>query len=95
MPENKLSTFKESYAILKQNAEKLRTQSAEDVDIDQLVPLVEQSVDAYRVAKERIEAVKAALKKHLPEVTPEPPSRPAPPAQEADGSGLSDDDIPF
>jgi exodeoxyribonuclease VII small subunit len=55
--------FNAAYKILQQNAETLRTQ--DDLDIDKLVPIVEQSAAAYRVCKERIEAVRKALQEHL------------------------------
>jgi len=56
--------FNKSYAILKANADLLRRQT--DLDIDGLVPIVEKSAEAYRICKERIDAVRAALKAHLP-----------------------------
>ena len=45
------------------DAEKLRRQ--EDLDIDGLVPIVEQSAAAFKICKERIAAVRLALKEHL------------------------------
>ncbi|MES2206681.1 MAG: exodeoxyribonuclease VII small subunit [Pseudomonadota bacterium] len=57
--------FNEAYRTLQNNAEKLRKQ--DDLDIDSLVPIVEQSAAAYRVCKERIEAVRVALEQHLKE----------------------------
>lgn len=75
--------FNESFKILKENAEKLRNQ--DQLDIDALVPLVEDSTRAYKICKERIEAVKMALAKHLSELDSE--------AKKADSNG--DLDIPF
>ncbi|MDB5839317.1 MAG: exodeoxyribonuclease [Herminiimonas sp.] len=57
--------FNAAYKTLQTNAEKLRKQ--EDLDIDSLVPIVEQSAAAYRVCKERIAAVRLALQEHLKE----------------------------
>lgn len=57
--------FNAAYKILQQNAEILRAQ--DDLDIDKLVPIVEQSAAAYRVCKERIDAVRQALQEHLKE----------------------------
>jgi exodeoxyribonuclease VII small subunit len=45
------------------NADKLRRQ--DDLDIDSLVPIVQKSLEAYAVCKERIAAVRAALEEHL------------------------------
>jgi len=57
-------SYKDAFALLKQNAERLRRD--EDIDIDDLVPIVEQSSAAYRVVKERIDAAKQALAAHMP-----------------------------
>jgi exodeoxyribonuclease VII small subunit len=61
--------FNAAYKILQTNAEKLRRQ--DDLDIDSLVPIVEESAKAYQVCKERIAAVRAALQEHLKEDTAE------------------------
>ncbi|AOV18771.1 hypothetical protein BJI67_16150 (plasmid) [Acidihalobacter aeolianus] len=58
------TSFKEAYAELKANADRLRTQ--QEIDIDELVPLVERSSKAYTVVKERIESARKALAEHLP-----------------------------
>ena len=50
--------FNAAYKTLQTNAEKLRKQ--EDLDIDSLVPIVEESAKAYAICKERIAAVRAA-----------------------------------
>ena len=57
--------FNAAYTILKGNAEILRGQA--DLDIDRLVPIVEESARAYAVCKDRIAAVRAALQEHLKE----------------------------
>lgn len=57
--------YKEAFATLKQNAERLRRD--EEIDIDELVPIVEQSSAAYLVVKQRIEAARQALEAHLPQ----------------------------
>lgn len=56
-------TFKEAYGVLQQHAQKLRTQ--QEPNIDDLLSIVTESVDAYKVCKERIEAVEKALEKAL------------------------------
>ncbi len=60
--------FNAAYKTLQTNAEKLRKQ--DDLDIDSLVPIVEESAAAYRVCKERIAAVRLALQEHLKEDAP-------------------------
>lgn len=62
--------FNAAYKTLQANAEKLRKQ--EDLDIDSLVPIVQESAAAYTICKERIAAVRAALQEHLKEDSPGP-----------------------
>lgn len=54
------TTFKDAYSTLQRNATTLRSQ--QEPNIDELLPLVQQSMDAFRVCKERIDAVEAAMK---------------------------------
>lgn len=75
-------TFKEAYSVLQRHAETLRRQT--EPGIDDLLLIVEESVVAYKVCKERIDAVEKALQKALVDVGdgstepgPESPSRPA------------------
>ena len=56
-------TFKEAYATLQKHAQTLRTQ--QEPDIDNLTTIVSESVDAYKVCKERIDAVEKALEQAL------------------------------
>lgn len=56
-------TFKEAYGVLQQHAQKLRNQ--QEPNIDDLLSIVTESVDAYKVCKERIDAVEKALEKAL------------------------------
>lgn len=60
--------FNAAYKTLQTNADKLRRQ--EDLDIDSLVPIVQESAAAYAVCKERIAAVRAALQEHLKDAGP-------------------------
>ena len=53
-------TFKEAFSILKRNAEKLDNQT--EPDIDHLMAIVQESMQAYKAAKDRIDAVQNALK---------------------------------
>jgi exodeoxyribonuclease VII small subunit len=56
-------TFREAYGVLQQHAETLREQ--QEPNIDDLLTIVKESVAAYQVCKERIDAVDAALKAAL------------------------------
>jgi exodeoxyribonuclease VII small subunit len=88
-------TFKEAYGVLQGHAETLREQ--QEPNIDDLLKIVTESVDAYKVCKERIDAVEKALEKALSDagsVAREParaarPSPPPLPDMEDEG------DIPF
>jgi exodeoxyribonuclease VII small subunit len=62
MEEEKIG-FNDAYKKLQANADRLRRQ--EDIDLDTLVPILEESAAAYAVCKERIAAVRAAIQKHL------------------------------
>jgi exodeoxyribonuclease VII small subunit len=59
-------TFREAYGVLQLHAETLRNQT--EPNIDDLLSIVEESVSAYRVCKERIDAVEKALEKALNDV---------------------------
>jgi exodeoxyribonuclease VII small subunit len=87
-------TFKQAYGVLQQHAQTLRDQR--DPNIDDLLTIVTESVQAYKVCQERIEAVEKALEKALSDTQAPPPSHPpvvntAAPAVLANDS----DDIPF
>lgn len=56
-------SFSEAYGTLQRNAEKLRNQS--EPDLDNLLEVVTQSVQAYKVCKSRIDAVELALEQAL------------------------------
>lgn len=51
--------FKSAYDMLKANAAMLQQQ--DEPDIDNLMTTVEESISAYKVCQERIDAVKQAL----------------------------------
>lgn len=52
-------SFKQAFEILKQNAAQLELQ--QEPDIDQLMEIVNESMQAYTICKQRIEAVQQAL----------------------------------
>jgi exodeoxyribonuclease VII small subunit len=100
-------SFKEAYGVLQRHAETLRDQA--EPNIDDLLTIVQESVEAYGVCKERIDAVEAALKAALDgagvgtsaspapsNVERAPTRRPSAPAKPA-ASSFDDmnDDIPF
>jgi exodeoxyribonuclease VII small subunit len=56
-------SFKQAYGVLQKHAEALRRQS--EPNIDDLLRIVNESVEAYNVCKSRIDAVEKALEKTL------------------------------
>jgi len=90
-------TFKEAYGVLQQHAQTLRTQ--QEPNIDDLLSIVTESVDAYKVCKERIDAVEKALEKALGDTgaTPNDPVRSVKSASVPDrvAPDLDSDDVPF
>ncbi|WP_278484554.1 exodeoxyribonuclease VII small subunit [Achromobacter insolitus] len=59
----KQKTFREAYDVLQRHAETLRNQ--DEPNIDDLLAIVNESVDAYKVCKQRIDAVEKALEEAL------------------------------
>ena len=89
-------TFKEAYGVLQQHAQTLRNQ--QEPNIDDLLSIVTESVDAYKVCKARIDAVEKALEKALSDTaaTPADPVRSAkPPSTPDQGDPDLDSDVPF
>lgn len=58
-----MKTFKEAYAVLSGHAQTLRSQ--QEPNIDDLLSMVTESVEAYKICKQRIDAVDKALEKAL------------------------------
>jgi exodeoxyribonuclease VII small subunit len=56
-------TFKQAYGVLQEHAETLRNQ--QEPNIDDLLTIVTESVAAFNVCKERIDAVEKALEQAL------------------------------
>ena len=92
-------TFKQAYGTLQKHAEALRTQR--EPNIDDLLTIVTESVDAYKVCKKRIDAVEKALEQALGstglDAAPvvDAAASPARPQAPAGGGDAGDDDIPF
>ena len=60
---NEEKTFRDAYATLQKHAQTLRTQ--QEPDIDNLTTIVTESVQAYKICKQRIDAVEKALEQAL------------------------------
>ena len=90
-------TFKEAYGVLQQHAQTLRNQ--QEPNIDDLLSIVTESVDAYKVCKARIDAVEKALEKALSDTAaaPNDPVRPAKTLSTPDHGApdIGSDDVPF
>ena len=89
-------TFKEAYGVLQQHAQTLREQ--QEPNIDDLLTIVTESVGAYKVCQERIDAVEKALEKALSDTgavpkAPAPAAKKQPPPESFDAD--EPDDIPF
>ena len=64
MKEKPMTTsFRDAYGVLQRHAETLRTQ--DEPNIDDLLTIVTESVNAYKVCQQRIDAVEEALKAAL------------------------------
>lgn len=57
------TTFKQAYGVLQNHADTLRNQ--QEPNIDDLLTIVTESVQAYNVCKARIDAVEKALEQAL------------------------------
>ena len=62
-PASDLKSFRAAYETLQRHAHQLRTQT--EPNIDDLLTLVNESVEAYKVCKTRIDAVEKALQEAL------------------------------
>lgn len=81
-------SFKEAYNTLQKHAETLRNQ--QEPNIDDLLTIVNESVAAYNVCKERIDAVESAMEKAFSRVQEEEITD-----KELDSHVEDDDEIPF
>src|SRR4051812_27314040 len=102
------TTFRDAYDVLQRHAQTLRDQ--DEPNIDDLLDIVNESVAAYKVCKQRIDAVERALEEALVSAGLEGSGKqakaPATPEDDDGGgrqrgqatrSGLDemDDDVPF
>jgi exodeoxyribonuclease VII small subunit len=101
-------SFKEAYGVLNRHAQALRNQ--QEPNIDDLLGIVTESVEAYKVCKQRIDAVETALSQALADpvvassasasddsITASASVISEPTASKPKASGFDDmdDDIPF
>ena len=86
-------SFKEAYGVLQRHAQTLREQR--EPSIDDLLSIVTESVQAYKVCQQRIEAVEKALEKALNDTGAPTGNSPAPEAAEHAVLADDPDDIPF
>ena len=80
-------TFQQAYAVLRAHAETLRAQ--QEPNIDDLLTIVTESVEAYKTCQVRIDAVEKALEQAFNGVAATAPE-PAPATQP-----WGEDDVPF
>lgn len=87
------TSFADAYRILKNNADRLEYN--EEVDIDNLVQIVDESIQAYKYCQARIDAVEAALNQALNSNVCAADS-PNPKANNANiDDGIDDKNLPF
>ncbi len=89
------TTFKEAWGVLQKHAQTLRNQS--EPNIDDLLGIVTESVQAYKVCQSRVEAVEKALEEALKGSGAERQAEPEQPPFKAAARPADDgdDDIPF
>ena len=79
-------SFRDAYGVLQKHADTLRDQ--QEPNIDDLLTIVTESVEAYNVCKARIDAVEAALKAALDGAgTPAAPPGSGVPERASDSAG--------
>lgn len=87
------TTFKEAWGVLQRHAQTLRNQS--EPNIDDLLGIVTESVQAYKVCQSRVEAVEQALEEALKGSGAERQAEPPPINSAARPPDNGDDDAPF
>ncbi len=58
------ASYAASRAVLKSIAERLRKET--DIDIDELIPMIDRASAAFKVCRERVEAVEKLIEERLP-----------------------------
>lgn len=91
-----LTSFRDAYQVLQKHAQTLR--SSTEPNIDDLLDIVNESVEAYKVCKERIDAVEHALSRALEDqdiAYEQPAEDEASSAGKDEGASSLDDGLPF
>lgn len=88
------TSFKDAFGVLQRHSETLRNQR--EPNIDDLLTIVTESVNAYKVCTSRIDAVEQALEQALggagiSAATPAPAEKP----ESRSPATPTDDDVPF
>ena len=83
-----VTPFRDAYGVLQRQAETLRNQ--QEPNIDDLLNIVTESVGAYKICKERIDAVEKALAQALGQAESD-----AVPLFEERPQDSDDEDLPF
>jgi exodeoxyribonuclease VII small subunit len=91
------TTFKQAWSVLQKHAQALRNQT--EPNIDDLLNIVTESVQAYKVCQSRVEAVEKALEEALKGSGTERPAEPPPLKSPVKTTAMpvddGDDDVPF
>ncbi len=87
------TTFKEAWGVLQKHAQTLRSQS--EPNIDDLLGIVTESVQAYRVCQSRVEAVEKALEEALKGSGAERQAESVPAKQASGRPEADEDEVPF
>ncbi|BBN59624.1 exodeoxyribonuclease VII small subunit [Hydrogenovibrio marinus] len=66
MAQSTENSYQKNYEKLQEIAQKLS--QSDNIDIDELVPMVDEATRAYTLCQSRIEAVESALNKRLDKV---------------------------
>lgn len=66
MSQSTENSYQKNYEKLQEIAQKLS--QSDNIDIDELVPMVDEATRAYTLCQSRIEAVESALNKRLDKV---------------------------
>lgn len=68
MSSNNTQSYQENYLKLAKIANQLSGQ--ENIDVDQLIPLIDEAILAYQFCKERIDNVETLLQSRLQQTNP-------------------------
>ena len=87
------TTFKQAWGVLQKHAQTLRSRT--EPNIDDLLGIVTESVQAYKVCQSRVEAVEKALEEALQGSGSERQTEPAPAGTTSGPGNDGNGDTPF